>query len=137
MNTPNQSNTEDNGALSARTLDYLALGDSYTIGEGVPEESRWPNLLAKKLKHFKIEVEEVEIIATTGWTTRDLLNGIDARSPEQHDMVSLLIGVNNQYQKLPFEQFEREFSILISKAIELAKSKDLVFVVSILPQQRL
>ena len=122
---------EENQVPRLENLQYLALGDSYTIGEGVAEELRWPNQLAEKLAGVNIEVTKVEIIAKTGWTTRDLLNGIEARSPGKHDLVSLLIGVNNQYQKKPFEQFENEFGILLDQAIELAGSKDKVFVVSI------
>ena len=126
-----QEEMEDNQITPITNLQYLALGDSYTIGEGVDEEDRWPNQLARKLGEVQIEIQKVEIIATTGWTTRDLLNGIEAGSPGKQDLVSLLIGVNNQYQKKPFEQFEREFSILLSQAIELAGNKDFVFVVSI------
>jgi lysophospholipase L1-like esterase len=112
-------------------LKYLALGDSYTIGEGVEEESRWPNQLALKLKSLNMGVDKVEIIATTGWTTHDLLKGIETRSPGKHNLVSLLIGVNNQHQKLPFEKFEKEFDLLLNKAVELADDKSHVFVVSI------
>ncbi len=122
---------QENEAPRLENLEYLALGDSYTIGEGVAEELRWPNQLAEKLAGVNIEVAKVEIIAKTGWTTRDLLDGIEARSPGKHDLVSLLIGVNNQYQKRPFEQFEKEFGTLLGHAIELAGSKDRVFVVSI------
>jgi len=121
----------ENKATELKNLKYLALGDSYTIGEGVAEELRWPNQLAKKLEGVTIEIKKVEIIAKTGWTTRDLLNGIEARAPEKHDLVSLLIGVNNQYQKRPFEQFENEFSMLLNQAIDLVGDKDNVFVVSI------
>ena len=110
---------------------YLALGDSYTIGQGVSEELRWPNQLAGKLRDARYDISEVNIIATTGWTTRDLLNGIDAQDPDRHDLVSLLIGVNNQYQKLPFDKYEIEFIELLDIAIELAGGKENVFVVSI------
>jgi len=127
----NQSTMEESEPTQLENLEYLALGDSYTIGEGVDEALRWPNQLANKLEGVNIEVKRVEIIAKTGWTTRDLLDGIESRSPGKHDLVSLLIGVNNQYQKRPFEQFENEFSILLNKAVELAGSKEKVFVVSI------
>ena len=131
MTSQNQSTMEENEVTQLGDLEYLALGDSYTIGEGVAEELRWPNQLAKKLEGVNIEIKKVEIIAKTGWTTRDLLNGIEARAPEKHDLVSLLIGVNNQYQKRPFEQFENEFSLLLNTEVELAGSKEKVFVVSI------
>ena len=127
----NQSTMDENEVPRLQNLEYLALGDSYTIGEGVSEELRWPNQLARELTGVNIEIEKVEIIAKTGWTTRDLLNGIEASAPGKHDLVSLLIGVNNQYQKRPIEQFENEFGILLSRAIELAGGKDKVFVVSI------
>ncbi|MGA9271255.1 MAG: SGNH/GDSL hydrolase family protein, partial [Lutimonas sp.] len=60
----------ENKATELKNLKYLALGDSYTIGEGVAEELRWPNQLAKKLEGVTIEIKKVEIIAKTGWTTR-------------------------------------------------------------------
>jgi len=127
----NQSTMEENEPIQLENLEYLALGDSYTIGEGVDEALRWPNQLAKELEGVNIEVKKVEIIAKTGWTTRDLLNGIEARAPGKHDLVSLLIGVNNQYQKRPFEQFENEFDMLLNQAVEFAGGKEKVFVVSI------
>lgn len=122
---------EGNEVTPLANLEYLALGDSYTIGEGVAEEMRWPNQLKQKLAGVEIDIESVQIIAKTGWTTRDLLEGIEAGSPEKQDLVSLLIGVNNQYQKRPFEQFENEFGVLLNQAIDLAVGKDKVFVVSI------
>ena len=122
---------EENHYNEPRKLDYLALGDSYTIGEGVPEELRWPNQLAERLSEFDIDLSPVDIIATTGWTTRQLLDGIEAADPERHGLVSLLIGVNNQYRKQPFELYEREFGELLGIAIELAGGKQNVFVVSI------
>lgn len=126
--TPRMEEDQNN---DINTIDYLALGDSYTIGEGVAEEQRWPNQLAERLRSFDLDVSPVDIIATTGWTTRDLLNGIEASEPKRHGLVSLLIGVNNQYQKLPFEFYEREFDQLLDIAVELAGGKQNVFVVSI------
>lgn len=131
LSSSNQTTMEENEVTPLENLEYLALGDSYTIGEGVAEELRWPNQLAQKLAGVGIDIESVQIIAKTGWTTRDLLEGIEAGPPEKHDLVSLLIGVNNQYQKRPFEQFDNEFGILLNRAIELVGSKDKVFVVSI------
>ena len=77
---------------------YLALGDSYTIGESVPEGDRWPNQLAKLLSTQGNPVD-VTIIARTGWTTDELWTGIQATEIQPpYDLVSLLIGVNNQYR---------------------------------------
>lgn len=107
---------------------FLALGDSYTIGESVAEPERWPNQLAEKLK-----IPAPTIIATTGWRTDNLKDAIDAASLKpEYDLVSLLIGVNNQYQGKPIEVYEREFEELLQTAIQLAKGKKKnVFVVSI------
>ena len=81
------------------TLTFLALGDSYTIGEAVPEEGRWPVQLARTLREEGVALGEPRIVATTGWTTDELEWGIDAAEPlGTFDFVSLLIGVNNQYR---------------------------------------
>ena len=126
-----QITMEETTSGQSTPIRYLALGDSYTIGQGVPEELRWPNQLAEKLRDARYNVSEVNIIATTGWTTRDLLNGIEATNPDKHELVSLLIGVNNQYQKLAFDKYENEFLELLDIAIDLAGGKENVFVVSI------
>jgi lysophospholipase L1-like esterase len=107
---------------------FLALGDSYTIGESVAEAERWPNQLAAKL-----EIEQPRIIATTGWRTDNLKDAIKtAKLKPEYDLVSLLIGVNNQYQGKAIEVFEREFEELLQISIKLAKGKKKnVFVVSI------
>lgn len=113
---------------------YLALGDSYTIGESVAEAERWPNQLVAKVSAGKeTTFEPVEIIATTGWTTDELKSGIAEVSPKEntYDFVSLLIGVNNQYRGYPIADFEREFEELLNQAIAYAKKKENVFVVSI------
>jgi len=107
---------------------FLALGDSYTIGESVSEDERWPNQLADTLK-----IARPKIIATTGWRTDDLKGAINsANLQDDYDLVSLLIGVNNQYQGKSSAQYEIEFEDLLKKAIQLAKGKRKnVFVVSI------
>jgi len=110
---------------------YLALGDSYTIGQSVPEEMRWPNQLRDTLLTNDINISEVKFIAQTGWTTTSLLNAIDSQSPVKHDVVSLLIGVNNQFQGGSFESFKTEFDDLLNIAIDLCVAGDKVFVVSI------
>ena len=99
---------------------YLALGDSYTIGEKVPPEDRWPNLLAKSLEAGGIPTE-VTIIARTGWTVDELWEGIQSASPEgPYDLVSLLIGVNDQYRGYPLEGYRADFRFMLGKAIEYA-----------------
>lgn len=112
---------------------YLALGDSYTIGEGVRYAETWPYQLKLKLNKIGIQVENPEIIAKTGWTTEELLEAINQENPESgHDLVSLLIGVNNQYRGHSIEIYKEEFSILLKKAIYLANNEvNNVFVVSI------
>lgn len=121
-------------AQSNEQITYLALGDSYTIGESVAESDRWPVQLAKALSNRGMSVASPKIIATTGWRTDDLQKGIaeDKELLESYDLVSLLIGVNNQYQGKPIAQYEKEFEELIKKAIQLANNDaKKVFVVSI------
>jgi lysophospholipase L1-like esterase len=120
--------TED---INSKTISFLALGDSYTIGQGVSEDSRWPNQLSRLLEAYDYKILNTNIIAQTGWTTRNLLDAIESQSPAPHDLVSLLIGVNNQFQGKPFEVYESELVLLMNKAIEIAGSSDRVFMVSI------
>lgn len=99
---------------------YLALGDSYTIGESVSEGERWSNQLADLLKQDGFSTE-VTIIAHTGWTTDELWDGIQARDINPpYDLVSLLIGVNNQYRGYDIDKYREEFVFLLNKAIEYA-----------------
>lgn len=114
-------------------MKYLALGDSYTIGESVAPEERWPVQLAHQLRQRGKAVEGPTIIATTGWRTDNLQNGMTiARLQPEYDLVSLLIGVNNQYQGRPLAQYQTEFEALLREAIRLARgNKANVFVVSI------
>src|SRR6056300_56112 len=120
-------------SLGLSAQDYLALGDSYTIGESVQESERWPNQLAEVLKGTSLEVETVTIIAKTGWTTAELINGIESKkNTNQYDLVSLLIGVNNQYRGQSLERFETELIQLIKTAIIYSKNgAQGVFLVSI------
>ena len=111
---------------------YLALGDSYTIGESVSVADRWPNQLAKLLQDQGIPIE-VTIIARTGWTTDELWQGIQATKIQPpYDLVSLLIGVNNQYRGYDIREYRKEFVFLLNQAIEYAgKRPDHVIVLSI------
>ena len=102
------------------TLRYLALGDSYTIGESVSEADRFPNQLSALLAEEGIPVK-VTIIARTGWTTDELWQGIQAQTVEPpYDLVSLLIGVNNQYRGRSLAEYREGFVFLLNKAIEYA-----------------
>jgi len=114
-------------------IKYLALGDSYTIGEGLEVKNRWPNQLTNRLeKSFNYSVN-LKIIAKTGYTTRELLDEIDKKSQtNNYDYVSILIGVNNQYRGLEIKNFEEELNILLDKSINFANGRrDKVFVLSI------
>jgi lysophospholipase L1-like esterase len=118
---------------NGQQLKYLALGDSYTIGESVTEAERWPNQLADTLRKKNQDYGKPTIIATTGWRTDNLKNAMTiAQLKNDYDMVSLLIGVNNQYQGKSSKEYEAEFEALLTWAIQLAKGKkENVFVVSI------
>jgi lysophospholipase L1-like esterase len=123
----NDSETEETD------LQYLALGDSYTIGQGVSESERWPVQLSQRIEQEIALSVEVEIIAQTGWTTSNLLSAINSYDIDtgEYNLVSLLIGVNNQFQGKPFSLYETEFDSLLHVAIEIAGEKGKVFVVSI------
>jgi lysophospholipase L1-like esterase len=112
---------------------FLALGDSYTIGESVPVSERWPQQLTHALTLNGLDCFEPKIIATTGWRTDDLKNAIEAANPAtDYSLVSLLIGVNNYYQGKTVESYAPEFEELLNTAIRLAGGKKShVFVVSI------
>ena len=125
--------TPENPVFQLDSLYYLALGDSYTIGESVPENERYPVQLGDSLLS-NITNKEVRIIARTGWTTENLLQGIED-TPDlraTYDLVSLLIGVNNQYQGRTIEEYDIDFRVLLEKAIDFAGGDtSKVFVISI------
>src|ERR1700761_1657132 len=112
---------------------YLALGDSYSIGEGVPEAGRWPVQLAVRLRREGIALDDPTIIATTGWTTEELSAAMDTASfAPPYDLVSLLIGVNNQYRGRDADDYRREFQHMRGRARALEGSRaDRVLVLSI------
>ncbi|MCP9290408.1 SGNH/GDSL hydrolase family protein [Gracilimonas sediminicola] len=118
---------------SAEPISYLALGDSYTIGTGIEQENNYPNQLADSLATLGFQMDTTLIIATNGWTTADLKNGIAEHNPSSDfDLVSLLIGVNNQYQWLDIELYKAEFRELLEQAIGFAGGDSRkVFVISI------
>jgi lysophospholipase L1-like esterase/phosphohistidine phosphatase SixA len=100
---------------------FLALGDSYTIGESVPPEERWPVQLASAVRGQGIDIGDPQIIAKTGWTTDELNAAIEMASPKgTYDLVTLLIGVNNQYRGRDAEQYRRELVPLLGRAIQFA-----------------
>ena len=100
---------------------FLALGDSYTIGESVAAGDRWPNQLARVLRARDINAADPEIIAKTGWTTDELSAAIDAAQPKgPYELVTLLIGVNNQYRGRDAEQYRGEFRTLLGRAVTFA-----------------
>lgn len=102
-------------------LKYLALGDSYTIGQGVDITQRYPVQIADSLKKRGYLMEDPGIIAVTGWTTSDLQTAIRAANPQgPYDLVSLLIGVNNQYRGQDINIYRKEFGELIDQSIYFA-----------------
>ncbi|GAB2498833.1 SGNH/GDSL hydrolase family protein [Pseudoxanthomonas sangjuensis] len=110
--------------ISARavSLSYLALGDSYTIGEGVDASGRWPVQLAKALRAEGVAVADPHVLAQTGWTTDELDAAIDDAEPsfDEYDLVSLLVGVNNQYRGRPLDEYRRQFAALLDRATGFA-----------------
>jgi lysophospholipase L1-like esterase len=121
-------------ATKNHTINYLALGDSYTIGQSVCETCRFPAQLVQRLKNTNTANSyNLKIVAQTGWTTTNLLSAIKAQnSANNYDFVSLLIGVNNQYQRINFSVYQKEFPELVAKSIAFAGGdKSKVIVVSI------
>ncbi|MBI4674773.1 MAG: SGNH/GDSL hydrolase family protein [Chloroflexi bacterium] len=115
-------------------LRYLALGDSYTIGEGVEPHECFPHQLAARLRGEGFLLDDPEIIARTGWTTDELRAGIQARAPRgPYDLVTLLIGVNNQYRGRDVENYRVEFVDLVERAIVFAGNRPARVVVLSIP----
>lgn len=111
--------TRDTSISSDKNYSYLALGDSYTIGEGVELSESWPMQLVEQLRERGYEMAPPKIIARTGWTTMDLIRNIESELNVQRDfdLVSILIGVNNQYQRKPISEYEVELREIFRKAI--------------------
>ncbi|MDQ2971519.1 MAG: SGNH/GDSL hydrolase family protein [Pseudomonadota bacterium] len=99
---------------------FLALGDSYTVGEGVPANESWPRQLATRLRAGGIAMSDPQIIARTGWTTDELAAAMNAAALHPpYALVTLSIGVNNQYRGRPLAQFREQFHALLARAIAL------------------
>ncbi len=104
-----------------KTFRFLALGDSYTIGEAVPENECWPMQLVEMLNAAGKLFSKPQIIATTGWTSDELIAAIKIEKPQgPFDLVSLLIGVNNQYRGYSKEVYAKEFEDLLNQANDFA-----------------
>jgi len=112
----------------------LALGDSYTIGESVKPEQRWPHQFIAALRSKGLKASDPDYIAITGWTTADLLNGVAGNldRSKNYNLVSILIGVNNQYQGLDMKIYEPELCQIIDIALDLVgQDTGRVFMLSI------
>ena len=112
---------------------FLALGDSYTIGEGVAEQERWPDQLVVLLAQQGIRLTDVQIVAQTAWTADELADAIDQAKPRgPFDLVTLMIGVNDQYRSRPPASFAPEFEQLLARAVAFAgRRPSRVFAISI------
>lgn len=123
-----------NGPFRKGPISYLALGDSYTIGQGVEPSQNYPTLLTENLRNRGMDFEDPIIVAITGWTTKDLIQGIDqARlDTKQFDLLTLLIGVNNQYRRQSLEEYEKDFNELLAISLKLVGDEaDRIIVISI------
>ena len=119
--------------IAPTELRYLALGDSYTIGEGVADAGRWPVQLVQALRGDGLAITDPRIIAQTGWTTDELDAAIDtARLLPGYDMASLLIGVNNQYRGRGVEEYREQFTALLERTTGFVQGRhDRALVLSI------
>lgn len=129
---PTNSMIEPEIPIEPGTYRYLSLGDSYTIGESVPESDRWSVILTDLLRKNNVKIASPEIIARTGWTTAELLEGIKNRNPKgPYNLVSLLIGVNNQYRGQSLERYRTELQELLQQCIGFSGGQlDRIFVLS-------
>ncbi|HTD98626.1 MAG TPA: SGNH/GDSL hydrolase family protein [Mucilaginibacter sp.] len=127
-------NNKDTTTVAADSLSYLALGDSYTIGEAVPASESFPHQLSIGLTLQKHPIKTPKIIAVTGWTTDNLISAIDRSglTGKKYDFVTLLIGVNDQFQHVSQDNYKIKFAQVLNTAITFANGdKTRVFVLSI------
>ena len=113
--------------INQSNLRYLALGDSYTIGEGIEFEDNYPKQIVNQI----FLIDSVTVIAKTGWTTDELIDTLNNLQLDKFDIVSLLIGVNNQFRGYQIDKYLMEFENLLIRAIDYSKDKKNVFVLSI------
>tara|TARA_B100001057_G_scaffold299333_1_gene299482 strand:- start:707 stop:1453 length:747 start_codon:yes stop_codon:yes gene_type:complete len=117
---------------SERPHSFIALGDSYTIGEGVNEDERWPNQFIDVAYENGIEFDQPIIIAKTGWKTFDLINAINQTNfTKKYDYISLLIGVNNQFNSRPIDEFEEDLNKLMNEMKSIKKNDGSIVIISI------
>ena len=121
LNTPRES-----------PYSFIALGDSYTIGEGVNQDERWPNQFVDVAYENGVDFDQPMIIAETGWKTYDLLNAINQTNfTKKYDYISLLIGVNNQFNSRPIDEFEEDLDKLMDEMKRIKKNDGSIIIISI------
>ena len=121
LNTPRES-----------PYSFIALGDSYTIGEGVNQNERWPNQFVDVAYENGVDFDQPMIIAETGWKTYDLLNAINQTNfTKKYDYISLLIGVNNQFNSRPIDEFEEDLNKLMDEMKRIKKNDGSIIIISI------
>ena len=111
---------------------FLALGDSYTIGESVEENERWPNQFIDYAQEYNVYFENPKIIAETGWKSNDLIDAIKSTNfDKKYDYISLLIGVNNQFNSRPIDEFNEDLNKLLNEINYLRKASSSIIIISI------